>query len=203
LRLLAVAIGSQLDIVAVGALPDADGQPSLGIVAKLARSDEVGSRLAVAVDMLERKGPRHLALGIVRAPDEPAVAPKLDAEPASAAGGAGTGIGAVGLRREEVGPERLIERRHHLHASQILGTVDRGGEVSPEILQHLFPVGTAAGYVVELVLEVGREVVLDVAQEELGEEGSHDAAALFGDEPPFVQPHVFSVLQYLDDRSVG
>src|SRR5262249_46004193 len=90
-----------------------------------------------------------------------------------------------------------------LHSSQTLGSVDGGREVAPEILQHLLPVGASAGDVVELVLEVGGEIVLNVAVEELREEGRDDAAALLGDEPTLLQPDVLAVLQHLDDRSVG
>jgi hypothetical protein len=56
-----------------------------------------------------------------------------------------------------------------------------------KIAQHLLPVDSPAGNVVELIFEVGGEIVFDIAFEKAGEERGHRPAAVLGDEAPLVE----------------
>ena len=86
---------------------------------------------------------------------------------------------------------------------QVLGLVDRADEVAPEIAQHVAPRHLVVGDEIELLLEAGREIVFDVFGEEAFEEGDDDAAAVLRIEPALVEPHIFAVLEHLQDRGVG
>ena len=87
--------------------------------------------------------------------------------------------------------------------AQVLGLADGGGEGLPELAQHLAPVDLAVGDLVELVLEMGGEVVFDVAREIGLQEGGDDAAAVLRHEALAVDLHVVPALQHLDDAGVG
>ena len=81
-----------------------------------------------------------------------------------------------------------VQRLQHGRDRQILGAGDGGGKILPEAAQHRLPVDPAAGDVVELVLQLGGEVVLDVALEEAGQEGGDQPAAILGEETLLLQP---------------
>src|SRR5205814_8350753 len=49
-------------------------------------------------------------------------------------------------------------------------------EAGPEILQHLLPGDLVVGDAVELLLQIRREIVLDIAAEEVLQERDHNAA---------------------------
>src|SRR5690348_1303597 len=195
LGLLALVAFAALDVGAVRALAHADGKVGRGIDAELARP---GSQLVtVPVAVLEGERPRIAAIGIVRAADEGAKLAEAEVEASDVAARAEPRVVAVGRRREEVGAEILVQRLQHLGDGEILRAGHGGGEVAPEILQHFLPLQAAVGDLVELVLEVGGEIVLDIFPEEALEEGGHDAAAVLGKEALLVEPHVFAVLQHL------
>ena len=61
----------------------------------------------------------------------------------------------------------------------------------------------AAGNVVELVLEMGGEIVGDVALEEALEEGGQQPPALLREEAVLLEPDIVAVLQRLQGRGVG
>src|SRR6185437_15230937 len=152
---------------------------------------EVGAALRVLLRIDDGELPRELALGIVRAADEGAEPAELQAKPAVAAG------------RAEVRPQLLVELVQHLADAEVLGLADSGREGAPELAQHLAPVDLAVGDVVQLFLEMGGEVVLDVAGEIGLQEGGHDATAVFGNEALAVEPDIVTALQDFNDRGVG
>ena len=80
-------------------------------------------------------------------------------------------IAAVVARREDERPQSFVERVEHVGDAQVLDVVDGAGEVLPEVAQHILPGELAVGDLVELFLEVGGEVVFDIAREEALEEG--------------------------------
>src|SRR6185437_9469556 len=131
---------------------------------------------AFALGALDGERPGVFAVGIVRAADERAIAAELDVEAAGAA-------------------DRAEPR--------ILGAGHGGGEIAPEILEHLLPGDMAVGDLVELVLEIGGEIVFDIALEEARQERGHEPAAVLRDETLLVEPHIVAVLQDLNDRGVG
>src|SRR5262249_44739733 len=140
------------------------------------------------------------ALGIVRAADEGAELAELEAEPAVGAGRAvARALAAIVVGREEVRPELLVELVEHFLDAQLLGFADRSREGLPELAQHLAPVDLAVGDLVQLVLEMGGEVVFDVAREVGLQEGGDDATAVLRDEALAVELHVVPALQHLDD----
>ena len=50
------------------------------------------------------------------------------------------------------------------------------GEIVPEVAQQRLPVDLAVRHLIELLLEIGGEVVADIFGEERFEEGRHDPA---------------------------
>jgi len=91
----------------------------------------------------------------------------------------------------------------HFLDAQILGLADGRSEGLPEFAQQLAPVHLAARDIVELFLEMGSEIVFDVAREIAFEEGRDDAAAVFGNEALAVDAHVIALLQHVDDAGIG
>ena len=117
--------------------------------------------------------------------------------------GHGRGSPPSPLGGKMCGPEHLVQRFQHLADAQILDLVDGAGEVAPEVAQHVLPLELAVGDEVELLLEVGREVVLDVALEEAFEEGGDEAALVLGDQPLLVDADVVALLQHGERRGIG
>src|SRR6266849_1198615 len=204
LGLIGLVALATLNVKAVRSLAHGDGEVGGRIDAELARSG--GQLVAIAVltvAVLEGERPGVAAVGITRAADKGAELAEPEVEASDVAARAEARVPPIGRRGEEMRAEICVERLQHLGDRQILGAGHRGGEVAPEILQHLLPGNAAVGDLVELVLEIGGEGVLDIALEEALEEGGHDAAAILGDEALLVDPHIFSVLQHLDDRGIG
>ena len=106
---LVLAVLALLHIQAVRAAADGDFLAGVGVLAEGAHA--LLQRLALVLAVLDRQAPRVLAVRVVRAADEAAVAPELQAQPAGAAGLAGARIGAVLARREEVRAEVLDPAR--------------------------------------------------------------------------------------------
>src|SRR3546814_10230468 len=61
----------------------------------------------------------------------------------------------------------------------------------------------AARHVVEFLLELGGEVITDIAGEESFEEGGQEPPALLGDEAVLFDRHIGAVLEHLEDRGIG
>ena len=70
-------------------------------------------------------------------------------------------------------------------------------------LQHRLPVDLAVGDLVELLFELGGEVVADVFGEEGFEERGDEAALVLGDQPLLLDPHIVAVAQHGERRGVG
>ena len=101
------------------------------------------------------------------------------------------------------GAEHLVERIDHLRDAQFLDVADGGGELAPEVAQQLAPGDLVVGDAVELLLEIGGEIVFDVAGEEAFEERREHAALVLGNEALLVDAHIAAVLEHLQDRGVG
>ena len=185
---------AELDVGAEAAGLHRDVEIGLGILAE----DAVGAGFAVGG---ERAG--VTAFRIVRAADEGAELAGLQIELAGAAGRALPDIAAIGARRIDVRPQHVVERIQHLGNAQVLDVVDRADEAGPEILQHLLPGNLVVGDAVELLFQIGGEVILDIAREEVFEEGDHDAALVLAMQALLVELDVAAVLQHLQDRGVG
>ena len=112
-------------------------------------------------------------------------------------------IDAVAARREDMRPEKLVEAVEHLPGAQVLGAVDGDGEIVPEIAQQRLPVDLAIRDLVELLLEIGGEIVADVFGEEGFEEGGHQASLVLGKKALLVEPHIGAILEHGDGRGVG
>src|SRR5208337_804570 len=104
---LVLAVLAALHIQPIGATPHGDRLAGRGIGPELAHA--VLQHLALGLADLHRETPRVLAGGIVRAADEAAVAPELQADPPVAAGRAGARVGPILARREEVRAEILVQ----------------------------------------------------------------------------------------------
>ena len=117
--------------------------------------------------------------------------------------GADARIAAVGARREDVRRQHLVERVDHLADAQVLDLADRADEVAPELAQQFAPFDLVVGDAVELLLEIGGEIVFDVAREEALQERDDDAAAVLRHQPALVDADVVAVLEHLQDRRIG
>src|SRR3546814_12285369 len=73
-------------------------------------------------------------------------------------------------------------------------------EIAPEAVEHRLPLRAAARHVVEFLLELGGEVITDIAGEESFEEGGQEPPALLGDEAVLFDRHIGAVLEHLEDR---
>ena len=112
-------------------------------------------------------------------------------------------LGVLGGDRKEVRFQHLVDLLHDLGDPEALGLAERGGEVLPEPRQQHLPVLLAGGDPVEVLLEVGGEVVVDVAAEVVGEEGDDQPALVLGVEAVLVLADVVALLDGRDDRGVG
>src|SRR5690606_27521784 len=102
---------------------------------------------------------------------------------AGAAAWARARIRAILLGGEDVRPKHLVERFQHVGDAQLLDLADCPGEIAPEIPQDVLPLELVVGDEIELLLEVGGEVELDVALEEAFEERGDETALVLGDQP--------------------
>src|SRR6185437_15127872 len=201
LWLAAVLAVAELNVDAIGTLAQADRLVAVGI-----DSERLGSaveRIGLAIAALDGERPRVAAFGVVRAADEGAELAELEAQPPGAAARAEPRVLAAAILREEVAAELLVERGDHLGDRQLLGAGDRRRELQPELAQHLLPVGAPARDIVELVLQIGGEIVLHQPVEEACEKGGDETAAILRHEALLVDLDVVAVLQDLDDRGIG
>ncbi len=97
----------------------------------------------------------------------------------------------------------LVQRLQHVADAQVLDLVDGADEVAPEVAQHVLVLELAVGDEVELLLQVGREVVLHVALEEALQERRDQAALVLGDQPLLVDLDVVALLQHGERGGVG
>src|SRR5271165_7306837 len=123
--------------------------------------------------VLHRERPGVATVRVIGAADEGAEFAELEAEPAGAANGTEARVAPGTVIGKKMWPKCLIEGSQHLADRQILGAVDRGGKIPPEVPQHFLPVDATAGDVVELVFEVGGKVVLDIALEKARQKRGH------------------------------
>src|SRR5690348_2029585 len=189
---------AELDVWAVRPLFERDDQAGLWISAELTR---LRGRTVFAV--LEAQSARVTAFGIAGTADEGAEAPELEAKPALVAHRAQPRVAAIGSFRKKMTAKLFVERVNDLGDIEVLGAGDGGRKICPEIRQNLLPIDAAAGNVVELVLEVGGEIVLDVALEEFHQERGDEAATVLWDQPLLVELHILAVLQHLHGRGIG
>ena len=93
---------------------------------------------------------------------------------------------ARGFEPSRLSAERCAgrEARSRLSSTSVvrrsLVLVDGAGEIAPEIAQHLLPVDLAVRDLVELLFEIGGEIVFDIAREEALEEGGDEPALVLG-----------------------
>jgi hypothetical protein len=80
---------------------------------------------------------------------------------------------------------------------------ERRGEVAPEPREHVLPVPLAGRDVVELLLEVGGEVVAHVLAEIVRQERGHEPPLVLGDQPALVLADILPLLDRGDDRGIG
>ena len=104
---------------------------------------------------------------------------------------------------EDMRPEQIVQSVEHLGDPQIADIVHRGDELAPEIAQHVLPFELARRDVVELLLEIGGEVVLDIAAEEALEKGRDQPSLVFGIEPLLVEADIFAVAEHVQRRGIG
>ncbi|EXJ15395.1 hypothetical protein D779_1359 [Imhoffiella purpurea] len=179
--MLAVGVGAAADELAVASAFDLQGRTAERTGASL---HDLG-RLLLRLVGVEIAG--VVAVRIVGAADEAAVAPEPDRELAAALG--------AGLVDALLG--------HVAALDVLLGVVDQILEGSPELLQERDPLPLAARDRVQIVLEPGGEVVVDVGGEILGQELVDHPPDVGRHEPLLVEHHVLAILQGGDDGGIG
>ena len=102
-----------------------------------------------------------------------------------------------------MGRQHIVEGIEHIGDAQFLDVGEGYGEILPEIAQHFFPVDLAVGDAVELLFQVGGEIIFDIAPEEAFEERGDDAALVFRDQAFLFQPHIAAVAQGGKNRHIG
>src|SRR6185503_1990790 len=195
LRLRRLDLLAELQIGAETAAAQRDLETGLRVLAQHLGRDRARSARAHL--------PREVAFRIVRAADEGAEASGFQRQLPRAALRALAPRRAIGARREDVRLEQVVERVEHDAVAHLLDLVDRADELIPEFGEHRAPIDLAVRDLVEFLLEVGGEVVFDVAREEAFQEGDDDAAFVLGDQALLVDAHIAAVLQHLQDRGVG
>ena len=118
------------------------------------------------------------------------------------AGWAGAWIAAGFGAGEDVRPEHVVQRIEHLGDAQFADVLHRGDEVAPEIAEHVLPGKLACGDQVELLLEVGGEIVFHVAGEEVLEERGDEAPFVLGVKLLLVEPDIFASRR-MSSRGIG
>src|SRR5690606_12974693 len=200
-RALGVLAFAELDI----------GPETAGLAMNLKPGRGIAAHRLVLVAVLSvglAELPPVCALGVVRAGDERAEAAAAQrqasaATPLGEAPGALPWIATVGLRREQVIRQELVEHFGDFRGLALHDLVALRLEVAPELLEHVLPGGTPARNVVEFLLHLGGEVVGDVAREEALEERGQQAAGILGEEAVLLHPDVFAITQRLDGRRVS
>ena len=175
---------------------------AVGAVAKRQTIGRDGRLRIVAARERARELARRIAI-VVRAADEGAVLAEAQRELALAAERADARIAAVFLRREDVRAQHFVQRVEHLGDAQIADVGDGAVEVFPEVAHQLLPIEFAGGDFVELLFEVGGEIVFDIFAEEVFQERGDETAAVIRDEAVLVHLHVIAFAQLLEDRRVG
>ena len=108
----------------------------------------------------------------------------------------GNRFAALGIGAEHACGNGLVAR------DRLFLVLNQLNERIPEAVQQRHPVGFAARDGVEIVFELGGEVVIDVALKVLGQKFVNDAAHIGGDKTTLVHLHVFTILQRLNDAGV-
>ena len=99
--------------------------------------------------------------------------------------------------------EQHVECIEHIADAQVLDVLDRARKVPPKIPQQVAPGYLAVGNAVELLLERGGEIVLDVTGKEALQECYDQSPLVLGNQPLFLEPHVAAVLEHRKDRRIG
>ena len=193
---------AQLDVMAIGALFQQDRQPGFRVGAQFLGAVGCLFRGAAGIDG-DGQRPGVFAFRVVGATDEGTEFPQFQAQPAGAAGRAHPGIVARAVRRKEMRPQFLVQGFQNLGDPQGLGVIHRRREFAPELVQHAAPFDTAAGNIIQLVFQVGGEIVLDVAVEEIFQEGGDHPAAVLGHKTAVLEAHIVPFLQHGNDRGIG
>ena len=165
---------------------------------RILAEDAIGAGFAIG-----REWTSIAALRIIRAADKRAEFPGLEVEPPGPAARALPRIAAVLAGRVDVRPQHIVKSIKHLGDTKILDLVDGADEVAPEILQHLLPGDLVIRDAVELLFQIGGEIIFDIAREEVLQECNDDPALVFAMEALLLKPDVAAVFQHLQDRGVG
>ncbi len=144
-----------------------------------------------------------VAFRIVRAADEGAVFSELQRQVARAADPADARVAAVFALRENQRRQSLVQRVEHIGDAQLLGVLDLGEKIAPEVTQNVFPVQFAGGDAVELLFEIGGEVVFDVFREEAFKEGGDKSALGLRHQLALVDCHIVAIAQRRQRRRIG
>ena len=117
--------------------------------------------------------------------------------------GARSGVGSCALVREDMRSEQIVQRIENLGDPQITDVVYGGNELAPEVAKHVLPFDLAGGDEVELLLEIGGEVVLDIAAEETLEKGRDQAPLVLRHQALLIHPDIFALAEHVKRGGIG
>src|SRR3546814_15326143 len=105
---------------------------------------------------------------------------------------------AVAPVGEEHGRQKLVQRLRHFGWLLLHHLGGLGLEVAPEGVQHLLPLRPPAGDVVQALLQLGGEVIGDIAFKEPLQKGRHQPPLFLGDEAVLPHQQIGRALQRLE-----
>ena len=175
LGLLALAL---LHVVAEAAVAQRDLLAGRRVLAEHAHARPVALG---AFGARRRQNAGELAFGIVRAADEGAVLAELQRQlPLAAERAERADRRRRRARGKCAGPSSSLRLSSTCRRAEVLDAADGAGEIVPEFAQQRLPVDLAVRDLVELLLEIGGEIVADI----FGEEGLRGRRSRAGPCPP-------------------
>ena len=151
-----------------------------------------------------RNRPGKAALGIVAAPDErPARARRFQMQPPDATGRANPRVRPIGARRIQMRRHKFVNLLQHFTDPQISRLSHRRREIAPEPRQHILVLPLTRRNIVQLGLQIGGEIILDIAAEKVGQERRHQPPLVLGDQAVLVLADIFTVNNRRQHRSIG
>ena len=143
------------------------------------------------------------AFRIIRAADKGSELAKLQAKPSVITGRAVTrGLVFLGLR-EEMRPQSLIQRINDIGDCQVFCAINSLMEGVPEFVQHNLVIHPVCRNFIQLVFQIGGEIVLNIAFKKVRQEGRDETPHIFRNETAIIKPDITTVLQHGENRRIG
>ena len=194
---------AQLHIGAKPAIAQRDGQRCVGINAQhlALRTD---GRAGIGIGIGRAEGAGVAAVGIVRTADEgPARACGAHAQPPLPTGRAGTRIRAVGLGRKQMRLQHLVDLVQHIGDAQFRRFGQGCRKIAPKGIKHRLVGARAGADLIQLVFQIGGEIIFDVSAKVIDQECSDQPPLVFGDQAVLVLAHIAARHDRVENAGIG